>query len=83
LLTTLLDMPPGERVKLAEIKRMAENDADYQNLTKDQEQQSKNELIKFRELKRSGARPSTCSAAQDICFTSERISTEVHNMFIC
>ena len=56
---------------------MANEDDKYQNLSPEDQKQLKDELLRYRELKRSGARPSNRAAAQDVRFTIDNITNEV------
>jgi len=71
------DLPPGEKIKLHELKCMVQDDDAYKNLTEEDQTRLKAELQKHRELKRKGVRPSNLSASQDIRRTIERVSDEV------
>jgi hypothetical protein len=55
----------GDRVRLPEIRAMVREDPSYQNLTKEQEQEMKAEVIALRQQKKVGARPTNQSAALD------------------
>lgn len=53
------------------------DDPDFQNLTKAQETEMREELLASRDLKRLGARPSNRSAAQDYRRQLEQLNNEV------
>lgn len=55
----------GNRVRLPEIRAMVKEDPSYQNLTKEQEQEMKAEVMALRHQKKVGARPTNQSAALD------------------
>jgi hypothetical protein len=55
----------GNRVRLPEIRAMVREDPSYQNLTKEQEQEMKDEVVALRQQKKVGARPTNQSAALD------------------
>jgi hypothetical protein len=61
----LQGQPIGSRVKLTELKELVENDPDLQDLSSEREEDLKNELLEYRALKTTGARPSNCSVAND------------------
>jgi len=56
---------------------MANSDDAYRNLTEEDKTRLKEELQKYRALKRTGARPSNISASQDIRRITERVTKEV------
>jgi hypothetical protein len=61
----LIDLSLGDRVRLPEIRAMVKEDPNYQNLTKEQEQEMKDEVMELRQVKKVGARPTNQSAALD------------------
>jgi hypothetical protein len=72
-----VDLPPGQKVKLAELKALAANDEEMQNLTKQQEQEFIDKLVEFREHKTTSARANNAAAARDMLCTSDSINTQV------
>jgi hypothetical protein len=72
-----IDLPPGQKVKLAELKALAANDEEMQNLTKQQEQEFIDKLVEFREHKTTSARANNAAAARDMLCTSDSINTQV------
>ena len=50
---------------MPEIRELLKEDPTYDNLTKEQEEEMKNELLAHRDLKKKGARTTNKSAAQD------------------
>ena len=64
-LTIVLDLNLGEKKNMAEIRELIKGDSTYDDLTKEQEVELKNELLSFRELKKKGARTTNKSSAQD------------------
>jgi len=59
------DLGIGERVKLKELRQLIKDDPAYQNLTTEEEDKMKHEVLEHREQKKVGARPTNKSAAQD------------------
>ena len=55
----------GNRVRLPEIRAMVREDPNFQNLTKEQEQEMKDEVMALHQEKKVGARPTNQSAALD------------------
>ena len=53
------------------------DDPDFQDLSKEQEEELREELSSARDLKRLGARPSNRSAAQDYRRQLEQLNDEV------
>jgi len=56
---------------------MVNEDDTYKNISPEDAKRLKDEVLKLRELKRSGARPSNRATAQDVRFTVENITSEV------
>jgi len=77
-----VDLPPGQKLKLAELKALAEQE---QELTEEQEQEFLDKLAEHREHKTTSARASNAAAARDMLCTSDAINREVsmalHDMF--
>jgi hypothetical protein len=61
----LKDLEVGERIKVAELRQLIQDDPSYQNLTTEEEDRMKQDTLEFREQKKVGARPTNKSAAQD------------------
>jgi hypothetical protein len=72
-----LDLPLGERKSLAELKQMAQDDPELQNLSKERKQQLIDDLVEARADKKSNARGSNKSAARDVQSTIDRVTDEV------
>jgi hypothetical protein len=64
-ISVLKDLGIGERVKLKELRQLIEDDPAYQNLTIEEEDKLKEEVLEHRKQKKVGARPTNKSAAQD------------------
>lgn len=71
------DRELGDRLRIAEIRQLVKDDPNFQDLTKAQETELRNELLSARDLKRLGARPSNRSAAQDYRRQLEQLNDEV------
>lgn len=59
------DLGVGERVKLKELRQLIQDDPAYQNLTTEEEDRMKQEVLEHRKERKVGARPTNKSAAQD------------------
>ena len=68
----------GDRVRLPEIRAMVREDPNFQNLTKEQEQEMKDEVMALRQEKKVGAHPTNQSAALDyrrnLTFLNDEVS---------
>ena len=67
----------GNRVRLPEIRAMVREDPNFQNLTKEQEQEMKDEVMALRQEKKVGARPTNQSAALDYRRNLKSINNDV------
>ena len=67
----------GDRVRLPEIRAMVREDPNFQNLTKEQEQEMKDEVMALRQERKVGARPTNQSAAMDYRRNLSSINDEV------
>ena len=67
----------GERKSLAELKKMAQDDPELQNLSKERKQELINDLMEARADKKKNARGSNKAAARDVQFTIDRVTDEV------
>ena len=66
MLTALFkDLGLGERIKIKELRQLVCDDPAYQNLTMEEEDKMKQDVLELREQKKVGARPTNKSAAQD------------------
>jgi hypothetical protein len=72
-----LDLCLGEKKKMAEIRELMKEDSSYDNLTKEQEEDMKNELLSFRDEKKKGARTTNKSSAQDYRSVCGNLNDEV------
>ena len=81
----LLDLKLGDKKKMVEIRELIKEDSSYHNLTKEQEEEMKNELLSFREMKKKGARTTNKSSAQDyrsVCGNmNDKVSQPSPSMF--
>jgi len=64
-MSVLKDLGIGERVKLKELRQLIKDDPAYHNLTAEEEDKMKQEVLEHREQKKVGARPTNKSVAQD------------------
>lgn len=62
---------------MVEIRELVKGDSTYDNLTKEEEEEMKNELLSYRELKKKGARTTNKSAAQDYRSACANLNDEV------
>jgi hypothetical protein len=64
LLTTIFkDLGVGERIKMAELRNLIDEDPAYQNISTELEDEMKQVVLEHCELKKVGARPSIKSAS--------------------
>jgi hypothetical protein len=74
----ILDLKLGDKKNVAEIRDLIKEDSTYDTLTKEQEEEMKNELLSFRELKKKGARTTNKSSAQDYRSVCTNMNDEVN-----
>jgi hypothetical protein len=77
-----IDRSVGDRVKLPELRQMLRDDPLMQNLSKEEEEELRMEVIAAREEKKLGARPTNKSAAQDYRRHLESLNDQVCLFFI-
>jgi hypothetical protein len=79
MLTALFkDLGLGERIKVKELRQLVCDDPAYQNLTMEEEDKMKQDVLELREQKKVGARPTNKSAAQDYRAQMTQMNNEVH-----
>jgi hypothetical protein len=61
----LKDLELGSKIKRPELRQLVADDPAFQNLTKEEEDQLKMDVLELRERRRIGARPTNKSSAQD------------------
>jgi len=61
----VLDLGLGEKKNMAEIRELIKGDSVYNNLTKEQEEEMKNKLLSFHDVKKRGPCTTNKSSAQD------------------
>jgi hypothetical protein len=76
----LLDLPAGEKTKLAELKNLVSNDERLQNLMAEEEETLIQQLAEHRRLKTTSMRANNAAAAHDILCTSDIMIKEVSNL---
>ncbi|EDR15662.1 uncharacterized protein LACBIDRAFT_320606 [Laccaria bicolor S238N-H82] len=59
------DLELGDRIKVKELRQLVHDDPTYQNLTTEEEERMKQDVLELREQRKTGARPTNKSAAQD------------------
>ena len=76
----------GDRVRLPEIRAMVREDPNFQNLTKEQEQEMKDEVMALRQEKKVGVRPTNRSAALDyhrnLTFLNDEVSYDTFSILL-
>jgi hypothetical protein len=77
----LKDLDLGERIKLPELRRLLADDPAYKNLTMEEEDQLKKDVLELREQKKIGARPTNNAAAQDYRAQMMQMNNEVRFHF--
>jgi hypothetical protein len=72
-----IDRSIGDRVKLPELRQMVKEDPTMQDLSKEDEEELRGEVIAAREQKRLGARPTNQAASQDYRRQLETLNEQV------
>lgn len=72
-----IDRSVGDRVKLPELRQMVKEDTAMQDLSEEQENELREEVIAMREQKKLGARPTNHSASQDYRHQLESLNDQV------
>ena len=88
MLTALFkDLELGERIKVKELRQLVCDDPAYQNLTMEEEDKMKQDVLELREQKKVGARPTNKSAAQDYRAQMTQMNNEARcsliSLFYC
>jgi hypothetical protein len=78
----LKDLQTGEKIKPAELRQLVADDPTYQNLTREEENKMKRDVLELREQKKVGARPTNKSAAQDYRAQLMQMNNEARSCFI-
>jgi len=73
----VLDLGLGEKKNMAEIRELIKGDSVYNNLTKEQEEEMKNELLSFHDVKKRGTRTTNKSSVQDYRRVCRNMNDEV------
>ena len=78
------DLELGEKIKLADLRQLIKDDTAYDNLTVEEEDRMKKDLLELRVQRKIGARPSNKSAAQDYRAQMTNMNSEVcfHSSFL-
>jgi hypothetical protein len=71
------DRSLGDRVKLPELRQMVRDDPQMQDLSKEEEDELREEVVAAREEKKLGARPTNQSASQDYRRQLESLNEQV------
>lgn len=71
------DRSVGDRVKLPELRQMVKEDPAFQDLSKEQEDELREEVMALREQKKLGARPTNHAASQDYRHQLEALNDQV------
>ena len=83
----VLDLGLGEKKNMAKIHELIKGDSAYDNLTKEQEEEMKNELLSFHDVKKRGACTTNKSSVQDyrrVCGNmNDEVSTSSPQYSIC
>ena len=88
MLTALFkDLELRERIKVKELRELVWDDPTYQNLTVEEEDQMKQDMLELREQKKTSAHPTNKSAVQDYRAQMMQMNNEVHcslfSLFFC
>lgn len=71
----------GDRVKLPELRQMVKEDPAMQDLSEEQENELRLEVVAVREQKKLGARPTNQSASQDYRCQLEALNDQVSSIY--
>ncbi|KAF8221173.1 hypothetical protein L208DRAFT_1329741 [Tricholoma matsutake] len=77
---SLQDHDHGDRLNLAQIQKLVDDDADMQHLSKTRQKEYINDLQAHRDSKTMGACTSNVAAAVDCCTSIARVSLEIRNL---
>lgn len=72
-----LERSVGDRVKLPELRQMVRDDPALQDLSKEEEEELRMEVIAVREQRKLGARPTNQAASQDYRRQLESLNDQV------
>jgi len=72
------DLPPGQKMKLTELKALIDNDDSLKNLSKEQEEELINKLLEHHDTKKNGLCANNAAAACDILCTGDAMTDLVH-----
>ena len=75
------DREVGDRVKLSELRQMVRDDPALQDLTEEQENELREDVMAVREQRKLGARPTNLSAAQDYRRQVDSLNDEVSSFY--
>jgi hypothetical protein len=75
------DREVGDRVKLSELRQMVRDDPALQDLTEEQENELREDVMAVREQRKLGARPTNLSAAQDYRHQVESLNDQVSSVY--
>src|SRR6202044_1498276 len=56
IINSQTDLPPGQKMKLAELKALVDDDNSIKNLSREQEEELINKLLEHRDIKKNGLR---------------------------
>jgi hypothetical protein len=82
LITFIKDLELGERVKVTELHQLIADDPTYHNLTMEEEDKMKQDVLELHEQKKVGACPTNKSAAHDYRAQMMWINNDAHCYFI-
>ena len=71
------DREVGDHLRIAEIRQLVNDDPNFQDLSKEQESEMRDELLASRDQRRLRARPLNRSAAQDYRRHLEQLNNDV------
>ncbi|KAM6488896.1 hypothetical protein JOM56_001311 [Amanita muscaria] len=72
----------GERLSLVQIQKLIDKEHCLDDISEEQKHELINELQVYRELKQTGSRATSLSAAQDVRQTMQRLSVELQHLFL-
>jgi hypothetical protein len=82
LMLFTLERSIGNRAKLSELLQMVRDDPAMQDLSKEEEEELRMEVIAVREQKKLGARPTNQAASQDYRHQLESLNDQVSLFYL-
>ena len=77
-----MDLPPGQKTKLPELKALVDDDDSLKNLSKEQEEELINKLLKHCDTKKNGLWANNAATAHDILCMGDAM-TDLVRITVC